>query len=289
MTRAFAGLVTLMALVPARADESVVAPPPAPAVRAKLVKLDVREAARLVAMVWRADVVIVGGEAAEVTLDGDGAADARAALEQVARAAGLELVREGRLFVIGPHESVARVRGATRGAAGGKVTFDFLGVDGERVMRLVGEINKRAFDGKLAGSLSVLVRNFDSLAFARVLARLAGGEARIDKRRIAAEGILPVSSLLDAPACEPANGGDVQPPSIPPRLRCLELAEIEVAAIASYGVNALAAVRGRAAGHRLVELVRRGDRLGDPPARIESIEPDALVLDGGARLPLARR
>jgi hypothetical protein len=199
----------------------------------------------------------------------------------------LKIAVEGGVFVMAPDDVIDGVRGAARGPRGRKVDFDFRDVSASAVLLLVDDVNRRPrVEPHVAGTLCATLRDADSLVVKRIIERavtVTQSERQVPTRR------MPPAPPLDARACEPTAHGDLEPPTlVKVSLPCVLHDGIDVVAIVSRGDSSLAAVRNRVAGRGLVELVRKNEFVGDPATRIEAIEPGAVVLDGGKRLPLAR-
>ncbi len=288
----------------ARADST---PPPveAPLVAAVRIRgAGAHEAARFVAKGFRANLVMVGTDR---DLDlAFSATTVDEAMAVVARAAGLGVARWGNTFLIGPAALVEAVRPSKATRHDPNVDLDFYRVAVPALQKLLAEVaHDRALVDGTTGEATLLIRNRPASEVAEWIEKLT-----VDKR-------LPI--ILEKrhaePPTDPGGGSNVAPPQpYDLKLPSVKPEEIELVGTFLRGTQHFALVRWRgmlvddtlpsngtkdfrfqdlsrkaegATEFRAVE-VRAGDHLGTSRARVETVAPDAIDLEGKIHLPLRR-
>jgi glyoxylase-like metal-dependent hydrolase (beta-lactamase superfamily II) len=280
-TRTRIASISLLALLLSATVAGAAPAAPPPAVEGAIGSLEVHEAARFIAQLYRVQVLVVGGTAEPLHVE-LGGADSEEALRRLASAAGLALGRKDAIFVLAPVELQGRVEGPRRPLQPGKpINLDLRLAEADDVLRVLAEVLGLQPEGHVGGRLSVFGRGFGSLTLTGLLTRLAGKEAsRHDRRLIVGEALPDAPAAPPAFACERADAGEWD--SLP----CVEAAALEEVAWARRGEQALAALRVRTptSDRPVVRLIERGRALGKARARVEQIDGGGVLLADGTKI-----
>ncbi len=229
---------------------------------------DAHQAARLVAEVFRVNVVAIGGLGAPLDLDA-APADAEAALRAIAAKAGLVVARRPPVYWLTPRERplVAAARPGLR-QAGLPISIDFYRAPAATVMEVLATVAKQEARGAPAGEMTVFVR------------RVPAGDLLDDLRAYAAAGPLPAAAARTDDGC--ARRADSQ------LLACVPLGELALYGVAARPDGPRVALLGRKGGAALV-LARVGDTVGREGARVTAIVDGGVSFSDGRAVTLAGR
>jgi hypothetical protein len=226
--------------------------------------LDVHSAARFVAEVYRLNVMVIG-EGALPRLDLD-APDGKTALAEVAKTAGLAFGERRGIFVLAPAAKMPVTAPATK--TGRAVNLDFDRADAVKIGQLLEEVQSTHRNVPLQGSVTVVVRNRPAADVQALLFELAHTTPEI-----AAARVEPPHALV-----QPCQAGD--PRVI--KLRCAATSSLELVALAVRGETRLAGLRAN--DH--LEVVRKGDSIGNPAVRVTDVGPEGVALEDGKHYKL---
>jgi hypothetical protein len=254
------------------AEPAPAAPPPVAAGRIQ--GLGVHEAAQFLSRLYHVPIIVVGGVAGNVVIALDGL-DATAAIERLAKAAGLRLARKDAIYVLAPREIIATATAGRRGLPpGARVDLDFLDTDAMTVFGLLAKLLKLGVDGTVRGHVSVLGYGYGALDLVGILSRMSGREASRHAGRLLVSGAVPESPephphLLCAP--------DFAHMSF---LQCAEVKELVAEAWGRFGDRAQISLRPRSPGAQAL-MVRIGDAVGKEVTPVKDIDARGALLSDG--------
>jgi hypothetical protein len=257
--------------------------------------VDAHDAAGFFAELYRANVVAIG-EAEDPRGDACPgpclSVDATApTLADAARAAGLRASARGPLVLVGPAE-LPKAR--SRLPAGALIDFDLRRARSTKVAEILGDILKREVRGMPEGDVTLAVRGVSASEVLALMIDALGGTATV-----AADGSVTVSGGAATPLSPGAASCPSEGVQAPVALRCVDVADLRVAAVGQSGSGppiALLTARTKEGVRFISARVRPGAEVGSSfvarrpegeyaqHAKVVRIDCKGVELDTGARL-----
>jgi hypothetical protein len=226
--------------------------------------LDVHSAARFVAAAYRVDVMVTG-EGAVPRLDLD-APDGKTALAAVAKTAGLAFGERRGVLVLAPAERMPVAAPAKK--AGRAVTLELDRADAVKLAGILEELAPTHRNVPVKGVITAVVHERPAGDLQALLFELLHTTPEV-----AAARVEPPDALV-----QPCQAEDTRLI----KLRCAKTTTLELVALAVRGETRLAGLR---AGAHL-EVVRRGDFVGNPAVRVTDVGPEGVALEDGKHYKL---